>query len=201
MVFNEFRKILCNQRIRVHLRRQLYQVCVLSVLLAGCETWAVNDSHLKLLTSFHNKCTRSMCGLNLWHCRMHKITTTSILERLTLLPLVTIFRIRQVRFLHRVVCMDPARLMFQTLSSQAVRLSPEQKMQRGSKTNTLSTWKTTLEKTGLTAIGKGGILAEWIPLLRSIGATGLIEQALGLLPKFLTLKPRSMHPHTQFGLQ
>jgi hypothetical protein len=198
MVFNKFRKILCNQRITVHLRRQLYQVCVLSVLLAGCETWAVNDSHLKKLTSFHNKCTRSMCGINLWHCWMHKITTESILERLNLLPLVTFFHIRQVKFLHRVVCMDPARLIFQTLTSQVVR---PLKMKRGPKTNTLSTLRKTLEKTGLATTGKGGILAEWVPRLRSAGATGLIQQALALPLRFLSFKPRSMHPHTQFGPQ
>ena len=132
---------------------------------------------------------------------MHKITTESILERLDLLPLVTIFHIRQVRFLHRVVCMDPARLIFQTLSSQAVRPSSEHKMKRGPKTNTLFTWKTTLEKTGLATEGSGGKFAEWITTLRGAGAIGLIQEALALPLRFLKFKPRPMHPHTQFGLQ
>jgi hypothetical protein len=200
MVFNDFRKILCNQRIRVHLRRQLYQTCVLSVLLAGCETWAVKDSHLNLLEKFHRRCTRSMCGINLWHCQMHKITTVSILRRLNLLPFVTIFLTRQVRFLHRVVCMDPSRLMFQTLSSQALRLS-DQKLPGGEKTNTCTTYRKTLEKTGLATTGNGGKLAEWIPWLRSEGIAVVIREALDLLPGSAVLKPRPMHPHTQLGLQ
>ena len=106
MAFNTLRKILCNQRLHVDRRRQLYQMCVLSVLLAGCETWAVKPSHLQALASFHNKCTRTMCGINLRHCQMHKISTKSILERLDILPIDTIFYIRQLRFLHRVASIE-----------------------------------------------------------------------------------------------
>ena len=60
---------------------------------AGCETWVVKHSHLRALTSFHNRCkyvrtrTMTMCGKNLRHCRGHKISTHSILERLGILPL------------------------------------------------------------------------------------------------------------------
>jgi hypothetical protein len=44
MAFNEFRKILCNQRFNVRLRRQLFLMCVVSVLLAGCETWETRET-------------------------------------------------------------------------------------------------------------------------------------------------------------
>jgi hypothetical protein len=200
MAFNEFRKILCNQRFNVRLRRQLYLMCVVSVLLAGCETWAIKDTHLKELASFHNRCTRSMCGLNLWHCRMHKISTENILtERLGLLPIDTIFYIRQLRFLHRVACMDPSRLTFQALTSQAAR-SQGLKFTAGRKTNTLSTWKNTLEKAGLATTRTGGKLEEWIPKLRSPYCAEMITEKLGLPPGYLRFKPRPMHPHTRFDL-
>jgi hypothetical protein len=141
LAFNTLRKILCNQRFYVDRRRQLYQMCVLSVLLAGCETWAVKLSRLQALTSFHNKCTRAMmCRINFRHCPMHKISTESIPTRLDILPIDKIFHIRQLRFLHRVASMNPSLLLFQTLSSQAARL-PGMKMIAGPKTNTLSTWK------------------------------------------------------------
>ena len=198
MTFNKFRKLLCNQRIRVDLRGQLYQMCVLSVLLAGCETWAVKHSHLTLLTSFHNRCTRAMCGLNLWHCWMHKISTENILqERLKMLPLDIIFYQRQLRFLHRVACMDPSRLTFQALSSQAARL-PGMKMAAGKKVNTLSTWKNTLEKSGLSSEKSGGKLEEWIPNIRGPNCTTIVEEKLGLPPGSFKFKPRPIHPHTGF---
>ena len=115
-------KYFANQRLHVDRQRQPYQMCVLSVLLAGCETWAVKHSHLQALASFHNRCTRTMCGINLRHCQIHKIATNSILERLDILPIDKILYIRQLRFLHRVASMNPSRLLFQTLSSQVARL-------------------------------------------------------------------------------
>ena len=87
MAFNTLRKILCSQRLHVDRRRQLYQMCVLSVLLAGCETWAVRHSHLQALASFHNRCTRTICGINLRHCQMHKISPKRILEWLDIPPI------------------------------------------------------------------------------------------------------------------
>ena len=200
MAFNTLRKILCNQRLHVDRRRQLYQMCVLSVLLAGCETWAVKPSHLQALASFHNKCTRTMCGINLRHCQMHKISTKSIQERLDILPIDTIFYIRQLRFLHRVASMNPSRLLFQTLSSQVARL-PGMKMTRGQKTNTLSTWRHTLEQTGLTTKGPGGKLEEWIPKIRSSICATLAEETLELPTGSIKFKTRPMHPHRFFDLQ
>jgi hypothetical protein len=200
MTFNSFRKLLCNQRLHVDQRRQLYQMCVLSVLLAGCETWAVKQPHLKLLTSFHNRCTRAMCGINLRHCRMHKISTESILERLDILPIDKIFYTRQLRFLHRIATMDPSRLTFQALSSQAARL-PGMRMTAGKKINTLSTWKNTLEHAGLATKKSGGKLEEWIPNLRSPNCAALVEETLGLPPGSFKFKPRPIHPHTGFDLQ
>jgi hypothetical protein len=67
---------------------------------AGCEIWAVKHPHLQQLTSYHNTFTQTMCGINLRHCRMHKISTGSILERLDIRPIDKIFYTRQLRFLH-----------------------------------------------------------------------------------------------------
>jgi hypothetical protein len=39
-----------------------------------------------------------MCGINLRHCQMLKISTESILERLDILPIDKIFYIRQLHF-------------------------------------------------------------------------------------------------------
>jgi hypothetical protein len=67
--------------------------------------------HLAQLASFHNRCTRSMCGLTLSHCRINKVSNDNVLrERLNLHPIDKLFYNRQVLFLHRV-----ARPTFQTL--------------------------------------------------------------------------------------
>jgi hypothetical protein len=199
MAFNESRKILCNQKNNVELRRQLYLMCVVSVALAGCETWAITTSHFRLLASFHHRCTRAMCGINLWHCRMHKITTESTLERLGILPIDKIFYTRQLKFLHRAACMDPSRLTFQTLSSQVVRVEG-MKIRAGAKTNTLSTWRKTLEKAGLATARQGGKLEEWVPIIRSGYCPAIVEEKLGLPPNSFWFKSRPMHPHTHLDL-
>jgi hypothetical protein len=195
--FHSLRKTLCDQRLTVDIRRQLYHVLVLSILLAGCETWSIKDSHLVQLASFHNRCARSMCGLTLWHCRMYKVTNDNVLrERLNLLPIDKLFYNRQLQFLHRVACMDSSRPTFQTLTCQAARLGPEMKMTAGRKTNTLSTWRNTLEKAGLTEKGSGGRLSDWIPKLRSCN-NDVIEHSLGLPQGSFRFKPRHQYSHNR----
>ena len=43
----------------------VHQVLVLRIILAGCETWSIKDSHFtQMALPFHNRYARSMCGLN-----------------------------------------------------------------------------------------------------------------------------------------
>lgn len=84
--FNQRRKLLGHQRLRVDLRRQRYQKCVLGVLLAG----KLGRSHVKLLATFSQQ--------------MHQGYVWA--PRLEILPMDVIFYQRQLRFLHRVGCMD-----------------------------------------------------------------------------------------------
>jgi hypothetical protein len=142
-------------------------------------TWAVKPSHLQALASFHNRGTRIVCGINRRLYHMHKISSKSILERLDILPIDKTFYIRQQRFLHRVASMNPSRLRFQALSSQVAKLRG-MKIIAGQKTNTLSTWKHTLDQTGLATKWPGGKLEEWIPKIQSSICAALAEETLEL---------------------
>ena len=44
-------------------KRQVYQACVLSVLLYGSECWTPLRRHLKRLNSFHHRCIRTVLGV------------------------------------------------------------------------------------------------------------------------------------------
>ena len=71
-------------------------------------------------------------------------------------------------------------------------------MTRGQKTNTLSTWKQTLEQSGLATKGSGGKLEEWIPKIRSYISAKLPEETLELQTGSIKFKARPMHPHRLF---
>jgi len=184
--FEQTACVTCDKRIKVELRTHLYQALVLSILLAGCETWALTSRHMSKLQSFHHKCCRRMCGLTLWHNRKYHISMENILsERLNLLPIEKIFYLRQLRFLHRVANMGPSRLTFQILTSQVTVTGGSK---GGSKTNTRTTWKQTLRKAGLSETGD---MKEWIPNLCSINSTKKVEETLAVPPGTFEIKQKS----------
>ena len=55
--FGALRRAVFNDRVlTVNTKRLIYQACVLSVLLYGCESWTPLRRHLKRLDSFHHRC-------------------------------------------------------------------------------------------------------------------------------------------------
>ena len=51
------------RRLSVETKRKVYKAVVLSVLLYVTETWAIKVESLRRLTSFHNRCVRSIMGV------------------------------------------------------------------------------------------------------------------------------------------
>ena len=187
--------ILRNKRTATKLRVQLYQQCVVSILLANCETWALTEKLILKLTRFHHDCARSMCKLTRWHHRKYGITMKDILENRLggLLPIEKIIRVRQLRFLNRVARMSCDRLTFQVLTSQ-LKATTATTFTKGAKQNTRSTWKKTLIVAGLTDGKNGGKLEDWIPKLQSDFAS-TIEENLDLPNgSFKIKKPRKKSP-------
>ena len=55
--------------------KEVYEALALPNLLYSCEAWSLREDLLKRLRSFHNRCARSMCRVNLHHTFRHHITT------------------------------------------------------------------------------------------------------------------------------
>ena len=56
------------------LKGEVYKAFVLPTLLYGCEAWSLRGELFKRLRSFHNRCARSMCRVNLHHTFRHPIS-------------------------------------------------------------------------------------------------------------------------------
>ena len=62
--FGALRPAVFNDRnLIMNTKRQVYQTCVLSVLLYGSECWTLLRRHLNRLNAFHHHCIRSILGI------------------------------------------------------------------------------------------------------------------------------------------
>ena len=73
------------------LKGEVYKALILPTLLYGCEAWSLREDLFKRLRSFHNRCSRSMCGVNLHHAFRHHITSASLFRRLGILDIDSYF--------------------------------------------------------------------------------------------------------------
>ena len=53
------------------LKGEIYRALILPTLLYGFEAWSLREDLIKRLQSFHNRCARSMCRVNLHHTFNH----------------------------------------------------------------------------------------------------------------------------------
>jgi len=56
--------IFMNRTFSVSTKRNVYKAVVLSILLYGAETWTIKTPDLCRLTTFHNRCVRSILGIS-----------------------------------------------------------------------------------------------------------------------------------------
>ena len=86
------------------------KVLVLTVLLFGSESWAMCKVHFDQLTAFHRRCVRAMAHTSLWKTRIHRVTTTSLLESAGIRPLVQCFDERLQQWAGKLARMPLARM-------------------------------------------------------------------------------------------
>ena len=82
----------------------------LSILLYGSEVWSLREDLLSRLRSFHHRCVRTMCRINIAHTIRHHISTSSLLARLGIEPLETYYHRRLLRWAGHVSRMPLNRL-------------------------------------------------------------------------------------------
>jgi len=73
--FGALKNIFNSKYLSEELKGEVYKALVLPTSLYGCEAWPLREDLLKRLRSFHNRCARSMCRVNLHHTFRHHITT------------------------------------------------------------------------------------------------------------------------------
>ncbi len=61
------RQVLSNKKIRMDIRRRLYEAIVVNIALWGSESWALKEENRAKLESFHHSCLRRICGWTMWY--------------------------------------------------------------------------------------------------------------------------------------
>ena len=98
-------------------KRAVYTSLILSILLYGCECWALTERLLHRLHVFHAQCVRAMCRVTRKHVWEHNITTGELCARLGLDFIDYYIDRRRLGWLGHVSRMDFERLPRRMLSS------------------------------------------------------------------------------------
>uniref|UniRef100_H3ASA6 Reverse transcriptase domain-containing protein n=1 Tax=Latimeria chalumnae TaxID=7897 RepID=H3ASA6_LATCH len=103
-----------NKLLTLNTKVSIYQACVLSTLLYGCESWVTYSKQERRLNSFYLRCLRKILGVT-WDQR---ITNNEVLERTGLQSMQTTLDIRRLCWLGHVEHMPQDRLLKAVLYGQ-----------------------------------------------------------------------------------
>ena len=81
-MFGSLSCTLCARHVSLTRKGRIYSSLVLSILLYGCESWALTADLRQKVTSFHNKCVRRMHRITLHHTQEHRIRAAALEEKL-----------------------------------------------------------------------------------------------------------------------
>ena len=95
----------------------IYCCLILAILLYGAETWCLTESLWRELSCFHNKCLHAMCRVTRKHTRVHRISSTDLMNRLNIKSIQSYVTKRQLRWAGHVSRMDFERLPRKMISS------------------------------------------------------------------------------------
>ncbi len=119
------RAVFQNRKLSLETKRRVYQAAVLSVLLYGAESWAIKIKSVRRLTSFHNRCVRSMMGVTRYQQWKERITSRRLAEAFGMEETMThLLMERRLRWLGHVARMEPSRLPKQLLFGELVKKRP-----------------------------------------------------------------------------
>ena len=105
--FGKLEKRLWSQSdICVSTKIEVYQACVINVLLYGCETWTTHRRHIKRLERFHQQCLRSILKIS-W--RAH-VPDTEMLQRADLTSMESLIMKHRLRWCGHLIRLEDARM-------------------------------------------------------------------------------------------
>jgi hypothetical protein len=111
--------------ITMRVKAAVYAAVVLSVLLYGCEAWALTEALLTRLRSFHRRCVREIAGVNMWKVREFRLTSEEVLKKVGLKPIEVYVYRRQLRWVGHVSRMPWHRLPRKFMSAWCGVARPE----------------------------------------------------------------------------
>ena len=120
----ERKALFSNAGIEFEAKKVVYEGLVLKILLYACESWCLTEKLLNHLRCFHARCVRSMCRVNRWHTRKHRISTDELLQRLGLKTIDAYLSERQLQWAGHVSRMPFERLPRKMLSSWTIFKRP-----------------------------------------------------------------------------
>ena len=124
--FGLLRKTLfSNRSISYQAKSSAYKSLILPILLHGAETWSLTEKLYDLLRNFHHMCIRAMCRVNRTQVFIYRISTESLLQRLSLRKIDYYVTLRQLSWLGHVARMPIIRLPRKLLSSWVTHRRPK----------------------------------------------------------------------------
>ena len=106
-----------NKDIKLEVKGRIFVALILSILLYGSECWLMTEVLRRRLTTFFNRCIRSMCRVNLRTTRKHLISSRQLRRKLNIQGFDFYYQNRFLRWAGHVARMDNSRLPKKFLSS------------------------------------------------------------------------------------
>ncbi len=99
-------RVWSNKKLKIHTKVQIYEACLLSILLYGCESWPTYSRQERRLNAFHLRCLRKISGVS-WE---DKVSDVRVLELSHSSNLWTVIRRRRLRWIGHLRRMDDSRI-------------------------------------------------------------------------------------------
>ena len=94
-----------NKNLTTRTKVRIYEACVLSILLYGCESWPTYSRQERRLNTFHLRCLRKIVGIS-WEDRVPDVRVLDLCQSTNL---TTIIRKRRLKWIGHVHRMDDIR--------------------------------------------------------------------------------------------
>ena len=119
------KSIFQNRHLSVETKRKVYRAVVLSVLLYGAETWTIKAESVRRLSSFHNRCIRTILGVSRYQQWKEHISSKRLAEAFGMEELMLHLLMRQrLRWLSHLDRMEPSRMPKQLLFGELEKKRP-----------------------------------------------------------------------------
>ncbi len=132
--------ILSNPTLSIPTKRAV--AMVVSVLMYGAETWTLKAEHARRLTTFHNRCVRTILGVTRFQQWEHRFTSKSLANKLGMSwSIADIILDRRLQWLGHLGRMEDKRLHKQVLFGELKNKRPCHGVKKGGETRCQGTCK------------------------------------------------------------